>query len=968
MFRFLAILLFCCCLAGKEARSYSVIHYDQINGYPASYCYSIYQDSKGYVWISSENGLVRFNGYEFKLFTTKDGLPDNEVFAMSEDAYGRFWFSPFTNSVAYMKDGRVYNTSNTPELKKLVFKVWCEAIFADRYGNVMFQDKNSLLVMAPNGIIKREVHSAMTDTVRFAKDDSARIWMYSEGRKLVYDRDHFVDMGKFDFPHKSWQYWLGIRLINVLGFEKAMPFLEKVQRSKAPFFNDIEELDRVNVIFQVSPDIVALNRKDGCFLVDLATAEIVDTLLYGHNIGPSAVMKDGSLWIGTHGNGVFRFIRSSIQSLPIPNKQSSVMCMYGEGKDIYAMLEKGAVVHGTLGDNGEVRAVTEKIFKGRSLYAVYANLSRRSNGDWMAFAGYNTLHKRLDGKHERELNLGYTKSVVAEDSLHLLVGTAGGVFRVNTQRFDVEDTLYQSRVTSVAKAGNTIYAGLLNGLLATNSQGVLKPVFNDVPELNTHIVKLCQGHNNLVWVANNRADLVAVSGNTLVKIINSKNGLQCNRISAIMASDQFVWVGTDNGLYAVQHHAPYAVVRHLTFNMGLSSNQVSCLAVSGQRIFVGTTVGVSYFNENDVFTTRSDLNLVVNSVVNGDSLIPFRDHEVMRLHAKSLVIDFDIVDLEGGQKPMYQYCLNEDNNWIKLDNSSLNFAAAPYGRFSVSIRALSPNLANDTVKRLYFYRPFPLYLRWWFLVLASGVLAAGIGCGIILYLRRMRVKDEEKLSVQRNLLQLEQMALQGQMNPHFIFNCLAAIKQNYNGGRKEYANEFVDAFAALIRQTFEMGTETFVSLDKELRYLSRYLSVERERFDQSFNFTIEKSLSSSEMEIPVPAMLLQPIAENAVRHGVRHLPDGEGIIQIKVTQVGDRIEIVIEDNGPGRQQTQSRGLGRGMSVTSTTVNQKRIDILNRLFEQQIVLRTEDVMNDRQEVAGTRVFISYPLSVTDFLNQ
>ena len=218
--------------------------------------------------------------------------------------------------------------------------------------------------------------------------------------------------------------------------------------------------------------------------------------------------------------------------------------------------------------------------------------------------------------------------------------------------------------------------------------------------------------------------------------------------------------------------------------------------------------------------------------------------------------------------------------------------------------------------------------------------------------------------MQLNLLELEQMALQGQMNPHFIFNSIASIKEYYNSGDIIKANRLLDTFTSLIRTTFEISAQTFTTLADELKYLSQYLQIEQERFNNSFSFSIDKQIQVPESQVPVPTMLLQPLVENAVRHGMRHLPDGKGKIAITIVQQQEIIAIAIADNGLGRRATLEMKKRQYFhnSVTSTTVNEKRIDILNKILDQKINIHIEDIMEEEHHISGTIVTISYPLNI------
>lgn len=238
---------------------------------------------------------------------------------------------------------------------------------------------------------------------------------------------------------------------------------------------------------------------------------------------------------------------------------------------------------------------------------------------------------------------------------------------------------------------------------------------------------------------------------------------------------------------------------------------------------------------------------------------------------------------------------------------------------------------------------------------------------IFFFVKKVRRRDQQRLNIERNLLRLEQTALQGQMNPHFIFNCIAAIKQYYNAGDISKANSFVDSFASLIRQTFELGTETFVPLDKELGYLIQYMDVEKARFNDSFCYYIKKQTKLPDSVIFVPAMLVQPIVENAIRHGVRHLMDKKGEVYISVVQIDDQIEFTIKDNGIGREKNMAlKGRITLNELNSGMVNEKRIHILNRLFSGSVKMQVEDLYDKEGTANGTKVIISFPVNLNQFL--
>ena len=87
-------------------------HFTAKDGLAANTVYNSYQDSKGFVWFCTSQGISRFDGHTFKNFTTREGLPDNEVFGLREDPYGRIWVTSYNGKACFIQNGKVFNAGN----------------------------------------------------------------------------------------------------------------------------------------------------------------------------------------------------------------------------------------------------------------------------------------------------------------------------------------------------------------------------------------------------------------------------------------------------------------------------------------------------------------------------------------------------------------------------------------------------------------------------------------------------------------------------------------------------------------------------------------------------------------------------------------------------------------------------------------------------------------------------------------
>src|SRR6218665_221415 len=159
-------------------------------------------------------------------------------------------------------------------------------------------------------------------------------------------------------------------------------------------------------------------------------------------------------------------------------------------------------------------------------------------------------------------------------------------------------------------------------------------------------------------------------------------------------------------------------------------------------------------------------------------------------------------------------------------------------------------------------------LKWLFLIAIVGMILLGI---FFYYKNREKQKT---ILLQKQLAEFEHKALHLQMNPHFVFNCLAAISAFIMQNGKDEAIRYLSKFSKLMRLTLEFSKESLITIDKEIEALKNYLELEQLRFNHKFDFKISKD-PKIEDDASTPSLLLQPYVENAIIHGV--VPkDGKG--------------------------------------------------------------------------------------------
>lgn len=206
---------------------------------------------------------------------------------------------------------------------------------------------------------------------------------------------------------------------------------------------------------------------------------------------------------------------------------------------------------------------------------------------------------------------------------------------------------------------------------------------------------------------------------------------------------------------------------------------------------------------------------------------------------------------------------------------------------------------------------------------------------IIWTLKKVKIKSK-KIALQ---------SLRREMNPHFIFNSLNSVNQFISTNNELEANQYLTRFSKLMRGVMENSAEDFIPFHQELDLLQNYLSLEKTRFADLFDFEIKVDDKLNQQNLLIPGMLIQPFLENAIWHGLRYRTE-KGFLKVDFENNNQYLKITIEDNGIGieeskKQKTahQKNREGRGMKNTL-----ERVRLLNDLYRKNITCVVRDSKN------------------------
>lgn len=275
------------------------------------------------------------------------------------------------------------------------------------------------------------------------------------------------------------------------------------------------------------------------------------------------------------------------------------------------------------------------------------------------------------------------------------------------------------------------------------------------------------------------------------------------------------------------------------------------------------------------------------------------------------------------------YKRNEGHRNSVVDQDILNALAIPYQKS---------------------YSTIPIWLRMTLITLIGTLILIVLSFLIYTNVTRQKLK---KSKLNNRLRELELTAIRAQMNPHFLYNCLNSIQNLVQKGENEKAHLYLSKFAMLIRHVLNTSKKEEISLDEELKTIGEYIDLEKLRFEFDYEINIDPGIDP--ISLFLPPMLLQPIIENALIHGLLPKADNRKLA-LAVQKENNHICITINDNGIGLQASAARsspGLSKGLELT-----RERLRIMGERHHTVYALKTEDLKDKNDNHNGTSVQIIF----------
>lgn len=996
LFKFIIWIVLCCCwstltgslaLSAQSSPHPAFRQYTTDDGLASSETYCIIQDRQGYIWISSDNGVSRFDGYQFRNYGLKDGLKENVIFEMHLDTLGRLWMQAMGGNLYYMNGDTIrpywnnhvlLNFKDRPDyVKGFIVEGAGERVHIAtlKYG-VISINKNGSTTTYPQSEpsswqVFEKNHQSINAVYKIAAAEIQRAYLnklilqnrnspvYLHNKKGIQKfSDLYASQNEGQFSGFN-SFHLGGRRY-FFQFCSNVWYIENGQirwQQHFPFHILNIRLMKNGQLF------LGLNYNQGLKVyssVEAFRKEAGANWLPGQIVTHFLEDREGGRWFATNENGVFYAPAHAFsvhdQETGLPDEKVTALILKND-HELFIGLGNGEIWHleqhakqwtklPVVPGNGFIRNVYFDQQQQR-LWAGRESLVYLQHNKWI---NYSPLPKQV-------MQFGMAnRMTTSPKGERLWLSNHTGFMSIELPQQVVTNVHIQYGLrTFVVREdfAGRVWVGRPQGLFELKD-GVLLERQHLHPAFSLRVEDLALLPDSTLVVATKGGGIVFWK-NGKFEQLTTKQGLSADMLECVYADEKgIVWVGTLNGLNRISGSWGKRKVESITVAHGLPSNEISRITSSGENVWVATSKGLVHFSQKSIshFSPRP----ILTSVLVNNQPYDLTKSLDLKWKENNLEINFFAINFKMNGKIPYRYRMNK-GTWTQALSGSLNFPALPPGKCFFEVQAQNEDgIWSESTSIRFVINP-----PWW----ASGwaktaAVLSPVSLLFLFYKSRTR-QLKKQYKIQQQISELERAALQAQMNPHFIFNCLNSIQNYILQSEKEPAILYLGRFAGLVRSVLHASVAGKITLEEELSLLNNYLALEKLRFKDRFTYEVKAAENLTIFDLSIPPLLIQPYVENALLHGISGKSSG-GEVRVFFEKKANYLEVCIQDNGVGLNGKQVEGKNTqthksfGMSIT-----RNRLELLANKQENAAV-HTQSILDEQGQICGTKVTIQIGLEL------
>ena len=452
--------------------------------------------------------------------------------------------------------------------------------------------------------------------------------------------------------------------------------------------------------------------------------------------------------------------------------------------------------------------------------------------------------------------------------------------------------------------------------------------------------------------------------------LNKSNGLVSNFINQFFEDDNgVIWMASNKGINTLTLSDTVKINTELSGSKLLSSPNILQLYLEDSVLYLGTDAGFNVLNLKSLeFNDFSATPLILDSIyVEGLHKTDLNTLSDLNYKENNLTFYYTAIAYNKFGNINYRYRLKGlSENWVYTKERKVSFFKVIPGQYTFELEV--QNEIGDWVGLEHspqFTIDKPYWEKWWFISLGILICIVLIGGVFYYYISNLKkekayVENEQLLSEELNTSR--QKALSSQLNPHFVFNSLNSIQNFILTKRTESSSDYLSMFSKLMRFVFENSKKLYVPLYDEVEALRLYLELEQVRHNHKFNYKIDVG-DLVLTEFFIPSLLVQPIVENAIWHGLLHKVEGDRFLEVKFYLADNHLNIKVQDNGVGRQGSMpKRKYIKKQESSGVELTKQRLNLLSQSTGLNTSFEIIDLFDAEKQAVGTCVIISIPLNL------
>ncbi len=927
------------------------------NGLPASEVYNLHQDKKGYIWVFTEYGIVKYNGRSFVSVCKNLSLKNSAIYAVTESESGNIYIVNAKAEVYRIHNDIAYRIKGTEKIRAEIARYGLnvnETFITDNGDLWLTTFKKSYRI--PNANL--QVKGLPKELPKKRKKNFAAVI------KNFEDKDATIISGRIITNSGKTTKLNNLR---GLAFSRIMHFKNSggyytVENEIIYFRNSKGKLKSFDTKVAVIKARVSPNGHIWLCLNTMGLIELDQNLNLLNRYFESQIVSDilfdnqSGIWVSTIGKGIYHCDNLNKKSFVSTNELSEEISLIQEanGKLFIGTTQGKLFVQKKTGlkniptPDATLPILQVHFYNGKYYVATKSYLCRIEN-DKLVYDDPNfPFGATVFGMRKFDKDNLLVISPMTIDLYNPKTHGLKRLFDNGKNRFLVE------------RNPGEYYTSTPKGIcLFKDYKRSYPSCLDELDDKNVSNIVVDRYKN--LWFSTKGDGVYCLNmKNILVHYIN----LPVNIVYSInFTKSGLILLSTNQGAFAAKKEN---INNRRLWKLILNEETLSMKEYEN-KLYIGTKKGLTIIDNKQLFANRK-YKFYLASVKSKQGYPLLLKSRALKYYQNNLYFNYDLLDFQKHSNTLEFRLVGPTKLSGTVFGDQLYLQNLEPGEYKLEVY---PKMLFGDSKRLKHQISFTIHPAFWqtrmFWVL-SFLMFTGLTLFIFsLFVRRRNKSRLVREEIERQLVEYRLTALKSQINPHFMSNSLVAIQNLILQNEVDSANLYLAKFSLLLRSLLDYSSKSYATLKSELGLIELYVELEQLRFSNKFRFEVEVDPDVDLEETMIPTLVTQPFVENAIWHGLLPLNNHESaILKLKIFFEVENLVLSIIDNGVGREFQRKITSDRKSKGTELIAN--RIESMNQLYQTTGgKIEIIDLFEDGQ-ASGTRVNIILPKDMLDQLNE